>query len=175
MVMLRLSADLENRPVLSLRVGGEVGTATNPILNPNNLKIVGWHAQERTSNEYRILPADYIREILPRGFVVDDHESLTRLEDLVRMKDVITMEFELKGKSVKTDAGRKLGRVTDYVTDDTSMIVQRFHVTPHGLKSFTKSDLIIGRNQIVEINNKQVIVKDATIKAGNAMRLPAAA
>ncbi len=164
--MLRLSGDLENRDVLSLRVGQEIGCATMPIINPNNLKIEGWHAEERGTKEYRVLPSTHIREILPKGFVVDDHESLTHPEDLVRMQDILQLQFELKGKSVKTDAGRKLGKVTDYVLDDQSMIIQKLHITPPGLKSLTKSDLIIGRNQIVEINNKEIIVKDVTVRSG---------
>lgn len=143
-----------------------MGCTTLPIINPNNLKIEGWHAEERGSRDYRILPSTHVREILPKGLVVDDHESLTLPEDLVRMQDIIQLQFELKGKSVKTDAGRKLGKITDYVTDDQSMLVQKIHITPNGLKSLTKNDLIIGRNQIVEINNKEIIVKEATIKSG---------
>jgi len=172
--MLRLSDVLENRDIMSLRVGATIGYAVSPILNPNNLKIEGWHVTSRDSSDELILPTSYVRELIPKGFVVDDYDALTPVEDLVRMKDVLSYNFQLKGKKVKSDSKRRLGRVTDYVVDDNSMTVMKLHVSPSGITSIAKQDLIIGRNQIIEINDKHIIVKESTIKAGAPMPAVAA-
>ena len=173
--MLRFSDVYHNRDVLSLRVGTSVGHAYMPILNPNNLKIEGWYATEKGGREEMILPVAEIRDVLKNGLVVDDHEALTHVEDLIRLKDIIDLRFELIGKSVKTDEKRRLGKISDYAVDDQTMMVQKLYVSRGAVKSLTKQDLIIDRNQIVEINNKQVIVRDTTIRSTSGMTAPAAA
>lgn len=173
--MLRFSDVYHNRDVLSLRVGAVIGHAYSPILNPNNLKIEGWYATEKGSRDERILPVAEIRDVLKTGLVVNDHDALTQTDDLIRLKDLISLRFELIGKSVKTDQKRRLGKITDYAVDDQNLIVQKLYVSPGAVRGLTKQDLIIDRSQIVEINDKQIIVRDTTVQATVGATAPATA
>lgn len=160
-IMLRLSQALINRPVLSLRLGNQVATATAPIINPNNLKIEGFYCLDRyEKNKNLILLYSDIREVIPKGFVVNDHEVLSEPGELLRLQEIMKIKFELNGKQVVTVSGTKLGKVSDYATEESSFYVQKLYVTQSLVRNFTGGSLIVDRNQIVEITNRRIIIHD---------------
>ncbi len=164
--MLRLSNSFYDRSIMSLRTGGKIGIADTPIVNPNNLKIVGWHARDVSQKGSFVLPFSEVRDFITKGLVVDDHDAITSPDDLVRMKPVIEANFEITGKSVVTESKKKLGKVVDFAVDE-SFYVQKLYVNPPLLKGLSGNQLLIGRNEIVEINDKYITVSDATVKVGN--------
>lgn len=165
--MLQLSNAILNRPVLSLRTGSSVATAVKPIFNPNNLKIEGFYCTDRFHKDQPILLYQDIREIIPQGFVVNDHDVLTEPHELVRLQDVLKLNFELIGKSVETVSKDKVGKVSDYAVETETMYVQKIYVAQSLIKSFTGGSLSIDRTQIVEITPRRIIIQDleATTKA----------
>jgi sporulation protein YlmC with PRC-barrel domain len=173
--MLRLSNNYTDRSILSLRTGGVIGVATTPIINPNNLKIEGWYAQNHFEKGVFILPAREIRDFIAKGLVVDDHDSLTHPDDMVRLKDTIDIQFELIGKTVMTESKKKLGKVADYAVDESSYYIQKMYVNPTILKGLTSDQLLIDRNQIIEITNKKIIVQDPTVRERNTVPVRAQA
>ncbi len=175
--MLELSAKLLNRAVLSLRTGGQVATALEPIINPNNLKIEGFYCDDRFEKRKLILLTQDIRERNERGFVVNDHEVLVEPEDLVRLKKVLEIQFTLVGKPVVTASKQRLGKVSDYAVDDEALYVQKLYVTQGLVKSLAGGSLSVDRNQIIEITDKKIIVQDLLkpIKDGVTANAPAPA
>lgn len=164
--MLRLSNNYLKRPILSLRNGGVIGDALTPLINPNNLKIEGWYSSNSYEKGSFILPVSEVRESINKGLVVDDHEALTHPDDMIRLKDVINLEFELIGKTVVTESKHKIGKISDYAVDDSSYYIQKLYVDPPIVKSLTSEQKIIDRNQIIEITDKKIIVQDLDIKLG---------
>ena len=162
--MLRLSNNYINRSILSLRNGGVIGNAITPVINPNNLKIEGWYSENAYEKGTYVLPTSEVRESINKGLVVDDHEALTHPDDMIRLKDVISLEFELIGKTVVTESKHKLGKISDYAVEDSSYYIQKLYVDPPIVKSLTSEQKIIDRNQIVEITDKKIIVRDLDIK-----------
>lgn len=158
--MLQLSDALLGRSVLSLRTGSPVAEITEPIINPNNLKIEGFYCQDSQEKKVLILLPQDIRDIIPQGVVVNDHDVLAEAADLVRLRTVIALHFELIGKPVFTSSGEKLGKVEDYATDLSSFVIQRLYVSQSILKSFTNGNFGIDRNHIVDITSKKIIVND---------------
>lgn len=173
--MLQLSTTYYNRKILSLRTGGPIGHALSPIINPNNLKIEGWYATEIGERNPKVLPASEVRDIIHKGIVVDDHTSITDVHDMVRIKDLIDLAFEAIGKNARTESGRKLGRVQDYAVEDKTLFIKKLYVHQSLLKSLKTQQLAIDRDQIIEINDKEIIVKEATEEARVAQRAAAAA
>ena len=160
--MLLLSAKLIGQPVLSLRTGGEVAIAHMPIINPDNLKVLGFFCYDKFSGDELILLAQDIREHISRGFVVNDHEVLTDPEDLIRIHNVLNKRFDPIGKTVVTNHKRTLGKVSDYAVDNQSLAILKLYVAPRLLKSLMGSSLSIDRSQVVEVTDKHIIVKEAT-------------
>lgn len=162
--MLQLSNTLLNRPVLSLRTGTAVATAVEPIINPNNLKIEGFYCNDRYEKGQLILLSQDIRDIIPQGIVINDHDVLSEPAELVRLKDVLTLNFTLIGKPVETISKHKVGKVSDYATDSSSMYIQKIYVSQSVFKSLANGSLSIDRTQINEITNRRIIVNDLEAK-----------
>ena len=77
--------------------------AAEPIINPNNLKIEGFYCVDRFDKKVSlILLYQDIREVIPQGIVVNDHEVLSQKDDIIRLKDLIDLHFNLIGKPVVT-------------------------------------------------------------------------
>lgn len=160
-IMLQLSASLLNQPVMSLRTGGQVATTLAPIINPNNLKIEGFYCQDRFDKKQQlILLYQDIRDFIKQGFVVNDHESLTPPDELIRLKDIMELEFDLIGKQVVTTAKERLGKVNDYATETQTMYIQKLYVSQTLLKSLSTGSLSVDRSNIVEITNKKIVINE---------------
>jgi hypothetical protein len=161
--MLMLSKSLAGRPVMSLRSGSQIALAVAPIINPHNLKILGWWCKGHDGKAL-VLLADRVRDIMPSGLAVNDEEDLSTPEDLVRHKEVLDIHFELMDKPVKTKR-QKLGRVSDFSYND-GMFVQKLYVARPLHKVFTAEDtLIIDRTQILEVTDHHILVRDTELRS----------
>jgi sporulation protein YlmC with PRC-barrel domain len=158
--MLQLSTPLLNKSVLSLRTGSVIASIIGPIINPDNLKIEGFYCQDRFDKQQLVLLYQDIRDILPQGYVVNDHDVLTEPEELVRLKKVMDLDFELIGKQVVTVGKEKVGKVSDYATETTTMYVQKIYVAQSIIKSLTGGSLSIDRTQINEITPRRIIINE---------------
>lgn len=172
--MLKLSNAILNVPVLSLRTGDRIAVAVAPVINPKNLKIEGFYCEDDFDKKQLVLLWQDVRETLPSGFVIDDHERLAEPDELVRLKEVLDMRFELLGKPVETAAKEKVGKVSDYAVETASMYIQKIYVTQSLLKSLTGSSLSIDRSQVVEVTKKCVVIHNRMQTAPAAATMPAA-
>lgn len=158
--MLQLSASILNKSILSLRTGMPIATITAPIFNPNNLKIEGFYCQDRFDKKELVLLYQDIREMLPQGYVVNDHDVLVEPGELIRLKEVLEIGFELIGKHVETISKVKVGKVSDYAVETETMFVQKIYVSQSILKSLTGGSLSIDRSQINEITPRRIIINE---------------
>jgi sporulation protein YlmC with PRC-barrel domain len=158
--MMRLSETLLNRPVMSLRTGQPVATAIEPIINPNNFKIEGFYCIDRFTKDELVLLYQDIRDVLPQGFVIDDHEVLVPPDELVRLEKVMKIGFTLIGKPVVTVSKQHVGKVSDYATEIETMYIQKIYVTQGTLKRLVGGNLGIERNQINEVTSHKIIIND---------------
>jgi sporulation protein YlmC with PRC-barrel domain len=101
-----------------------------------------------------------IRDIIPQGFVIDDHDVLVEPSELVRLKDVLAIDFKLIGKPVVTVSKQRVGKVSDFATEIETFYIQKIYVSQNMLKSFTGGNLGIDRNQINEITDKKIIINE---------------
>ena len=159
--MLQLSSRLFNCPILSLRTGAVIAMATEPIINPNNLKIEGFYCVDRFDKKMPlILLYQDIREVIPQGIVVNDHEVLANQDDIIRLQDLINLHFGLIGKPVVTGSKTRIGKVNDFAVELESMFIQKLYVSQALRKSLTISALSVDRSQIIEITDRKIIIND---------------
>jgi sporulation protein YlmC with PRC-barrel domain len=171
--MLQLSNSLLNQPVLSLRTGTPVATVIAAIINPDNLKVEGFYCQDNREKKQLILLCQDIRELLDKGFVIDDHDVLSEEDELIRLKKVLDINYQLIGKHVITVNKEKVGKVADYAVEVNTMVIQKIYVAQSIMKSLTGGSLSIDRTQINEITPKRVIINELTKKAPAAAPLAA--
>lgn len=161
--MLMLSNNIINQPVISLRTAGQIAIAQEPIINPHNLKILGWWCSG-PGNRRMVLLSEDVRQTLPNGLAVNDDSELSSPEDLVRHSEILDIRFQLIDKPVKTKR-QKLGKVSDYSYNE-GLFIQKLYVARPLHKVFTSDDtLIIDRTQILEVTDHFILVRDTDIKA----------
>ncbi len=158
--MMKLSNTLIGKPVFSLRTGRPVATVTAPLINPNNLKIEGFFCIDSVDRNELILLYQDIREVLPQGFVIDDHAVLAEPGELIRLKKLIDLRFDVIGKRVVTVSHKRVGKVTDYATEIETMYIQKLYVGQGLIKGLTGGNLGVDRSQINEITNTKIIILD---------------
>lgn len=158
--MLQLSETLLGREVLSLRTGSSIARITSVIINPDNLKIEGFYCSSDTAGSANVLLYQDIRDILPQGFVVNDSDALSEPSELIRLQKILELQFQLIGKPVETLSHEKVGKVTDFAVETTTMYIQKIYVSQSLFKSLTGGSLSIDRNQVQEITPKRVIISD---------------
>jgi sporulation protein YlmC with PRC-barrel domain len=163
--MLKLSQSFIGTDILSLRTGGVIAKTTKPIINPNNLQIEGWYVVDRFSGATLVLLSGELRDILSQGLVVNDHEVLSDVEDLIRLQDILKLNFELLGKPVTTEKGKRIGKVSDYAVETGSLIIKKLYVARSIIKNFAGGTLSVDRTQIIEITNRRVVIEDPTEEA----------
>ena len=171
--MLLLSKSLYNRPVMSLRVGRPIAVAVEPIINPHNLKILGWWCKTPGATKQQVLLSEDVREVMPDGLAINDVDALSHTDDLVRHNVILGLHFQLIDKKVKTKRS-KLGKVSDFAYDNQAMLIQKLYVARPLTKLLASEDtLIIDRNQIIEVTDRYILVRDADVKVTEEELAPA--
>lgn len=160
---------------MSLRTGSKVGAVADAIIDPNNLKIEGWHAIGHRDQKHGILLSQDVRDILPQGFAVNDQDAISDPSDLIRLQKTIQLKFELVGKPVVTTSRKRLGKVSDYAFEKTGFFIQKIYVNQSILKNFSGGALVIDRTQIIEITHKQITVQDAVVTENSGQIAPSPA
>lgn len=165
--MLLNSNRLLGCPVLSLHLGGPIGVVSEIIINPNDLKIMALRVDgPQTGNrEYGdLLDISSVREFSNLGLIIDSIDDLVSDGDVIKLDDIIKLNFDVIGLTVKTKRGTKLGKVIDYTFNPESMLLAQFIVKRPLMKAFLDPELVIGRSEIKEINDYELIVKDEESK-----------
>jgi uncharacterized protein YrrD len=171
--MLQLSTNILDKSVLSLRAGTPIATVIAPIINPNNFKLEGFYCEDRFNKARLVLLWQDVRDVTKQGYIVNDHDVLTDPKELVRLKEVLNLKYDIMNQPVVTTSKEKVGKVSDYAVETSSMYIQKIYVSQSILKSFTGGSLSIDRSQIYEVTQKKIIINELTKKS--PLQAPAAA
>lgn len=174
--MLINNSRLVGCPILSLHVGGQIASVIETIVDPNTLKIVACRVDGPLVGREvgEILPVASIREFSRLGMIVDSADDFVEADDVVRIRDLLRLNFSLLGLKAETKKGNKLGKVSDFTVDPEGWQIQQLIVQRPMIQSLLDPELMIARSQIAEINDYKVIVKDSKAKAKARAKAPAA-
>lgn len=156
-------------PIMSLQTGAQIAQTGEFVVDPRQLKVVAFYCEgPRLDINPAILNVSDIREIGSLGIIVDSADVLMSPEDLVRLKEVLEYRFNLENKPVITESGQKLGTVMNYTLDSTTLFIVKLHVRPGIWQAWKTTELLIDRQQILQVTDDEVVVKDATTKEKRA-------
>lgn len=171
--MLLLSTKLQDIPIISVRGGARIGSITEPIINPHNLHIDGFWCETIHSKKPLVLLDMDIREFSPRGVVIDDHLGLSEPHELVRLENILTINYRLEGKSVLA-SGEKQGKIAEFAIDDKSLFIQKLYVVPPVWKgNIGGTRRIFDRASVIEVTDTHISVSGPEEKVGSALKLSA--
>lgn len=165
--MLVIGSSMIRNSVLSLHVGGAVGQTTSAVIDPENLNVLAYTVDGPTIKNDpevgNILDVKDIREISREGLIINSTDVLVNQEDVIRIDEVMKLNFDLVGLKVVTKKGKKIGKVVDYTLDSNSFMVYQLIVQrPVGFAAFNDPQLTINRSQIVEIDDYKITIKHDT-------------
>lgn len=145
-----------------MHVGGPVASIKRTVIDPNNLKIIAFELNGAVigRDTGNILDVTDIREVANIGMIIDSTDDLVEREDVIKIDNVMKLNFSLVGLKVKTKKGSKLGKVMDFVLDTETFTIHQLIVHRPATKALLNPELTIPRSEIVEINDYEVIVKD---------------
>jgi uncharacterized protein YrrD len=164
--MLIVGTRLLNTPVMSLQTGGRLANTQKPVIDPSNLKIVAFEVEGQLLSERpALLRVDDIREMGRVGMIVNSNDEFIGVHDVIKIEKLYDLGFPLIGMSVIDDQKHKLGKVDDYTVDTDSFVIQQLTVQRGFFKGLTDTGLLISRNQILEINDDEIVVRSSSIKS----------
>ncbi|HEY5268321.1 MAG TPA: hypothetical protein VII94_04265 [Candidatus Saccharimonadales bacterium] len=158
--MLMLNSMLENTPIISLRNGQLLGETSDIIINPANLKIEVLRCNIINSKQELFLLNQDIRDLSDNKVLINDYEVLSEASELIRLKGLIDLDFKIVGKSVITKNKQKLGKVREFSVESIGFYIQKLYVNPPLYKNIYGNQLVVDRNQILEVTDSKIIVKD---------------
>lgn len=160
--MLINASHLLKYPILSLHVGGKVAEVTEIVVNPNDLRIIACRVEgPLVGKEFGdILPIESVREFSRLGMIIDSTDELVESNEIVRIKEILDLNFSLFGLKVITKAGTKIGKVSDFTLDPSFWDVNQIVVERPFFKSLIDPELIISRQHIVEVDDFRVVIDD---------------
>lgn len=163
--MLISGSQLINTPVMGLQTGKELAKTSVAVINPHNLTIIAYRINgQHLDHDPSYLRTVDIREIGSLGMIVDSSDEFLEPDDIISDKKIYDLEFDLEGKHVVDDHKNKVGKVTEYIVDLDSFVVQQLIVRRPLLKSFGEDELIIHRNQIIEVTDNLIVIKSGKVK-----------
>lgn len=159
--MLVAGSRLENVPILSVQAGGVVAETGKAIIDPENLKIIGFFVKGGVvGREEKVLSVSSIREYSRAGMVVDSADEFMGREEIVKIAKVLELNFSLVGLKVETKKGSQLGKIADFTVASEDFLVQQIIVRRPALKALIDPELTISRKEIVEVTDDKIVVKD---------------
>lgn len=149
-------------PVLSLHVGRPIATTVESIIDPNDLKIIAFKLTGGVvgGDVGDILRSSSVREFSDIGMIVDSEDVFVSRTDIIKIDEIMSLEFKLIGLKVVTKKGSKLGKVKGYTVDSKTFEIIQIIVQRPAMKAFIDPELVVSRNEIIEVDDYTVTVKD---------------
>ena len=145
---------------MSLQTGRRLATIGEPIIDPRDLGIVAFYVHgPMVDYNPAVLFVEDIREIGQLGAIVDSADNIMSPDGLVRLQEIIGFGFRIFGLKVIDDHKHKLGSVESFNFNSGNFMIEQILVKPGFGARFSVMNLTISRQQVIEVNNQQIIVK----------------
>ena len=163
--MLMVGSRFIGMPVLSLHIGGQTAAVKRVIVDPEDLSIMAFELEGPIIRDPEIgsfLMAEDIRETSNQGLVVDSADRFVNPEDVIRLNEVLELNFNLEGLKVVAKEGKnikKLGKIIDYTVDSSTLSIFQIIAQRPFMESFVDPQLTINRSQITEVDDFKITIK----------------
>lgn len=148
-------------PVMSLQTGGQLAIAKAPVIDPRTLTILAYELEgPMLDARPAFLLVSDIRELSNLGLIIDSSDEFVGQNDVIKLEEVYNFKFELIGKKVIDENSHKLGQVDGYSIEPGSFFIKQLNVRRPLLKSFTDTELLIDRAQIINVSDEAITIKN---------------
>ena len=157
--MLIEGSKLLKYPILSLHTASRIAEVKGLVIDPNFLKVVAFEISAASSRQRLFLEASSVREFSKMGMIVDSDEEFVEKDDVIKLKETIDLGFSLDNMKVISKKKAMLGRIEDFIINTEDFQIMQLIVKRPIYKALIDPELVIGRSDIHEINDSEIIVK----------------
>ena len=157
--MLIEGSKLLKYPILSLHTASRIAEVKGLVVDPNFLKVVAFEISAVSSKQSLFLEASSVREFSKMGMIVDSDEEFVEKDDVIKLKETIDLGFSLDNMKVISKKKAMLGRIEDFIINTEDFQIMQLIVKRPIYKALIDPELVIGRSDIHEINDSEIIVK----------------
>lgn len=157
--MLIEGSKLLKYPILSLHTASRIAEVKSLVIDPNFLKVVAFEISAVSSRQSLFLEASSVREFSKMGMIVDSDEEFVEKDDVIKLKETIDLGFSLDNMKVVSKKKAMLGRIEDFIVNTEDFQIMQLIVKRPIYKALIDPELVIGRSDIHEINDSEIIVK----------------
>ena len=158
--MLIEGSKLLKYPILSLHTASRIAEVKGLVIDPTNfLKVVAFEISAVSSKQRLFLEASSVREFSKMGMIVDSDEEFVEKDDVIKLKETIDLGFSLNNMKVVSKKKAMLGRIEDFIINTEDFQIMQLIVKRPIYKALIDPELVIGRSDIHEINDSEIIIK----------------
>lgn len=156
--MIIAGSRLLDAPVMGLQTGGELARTVRAVVDPATLQILAYEVSGPLTHGTKLLRVADVREFSDIGIIVDSIDEFVAVEDVIKLHEIYALGFEPLGMAVTDEKRSKLGKVNGYTLETKTFTIQQLSVKRPLLRSLGDTELLVHRTQIIEINDKAIVV-----------------
>jgi len=156
-------------PVAAFDTQSKAGIVSDILIDPDNGNLLGFLINEGILVAKKVLAISDVKEWDPNGLVTESIENLVGINDVVRIKELIDKKVHLLGMRAKTESGKSLGEVENYLVDSTCQCVTKYY-----LKDILGKKRILTADKVIKINKIIVFSDEISEPPKGAVGAPAA-
>lgn len=165
--MLALVSQLVGRSVITFDDAQPLGVLRDPIIDPDNGKLVGYFLGYGPMHlKQGILAADDIAGYDPTRVVVHRSDVIRDLKEEPKIREILQRKLPVLAANVITESGQHLGRANDLLLDTELSMIIKYYV--HSILS----DRIISAEHVIAIEKRGIIVDDIATSSAAAAAEP---
>jgi len=143
-------------PVAAMDTESKVGVISKIIIDPKNGNLMGFLLKKENilSSSLALANSD-ISEWDPNGLLTPTIDNLVKPEEIIRLNEILQNNFDLFGLKAKTQSGKKLGQVDNFLIDSETSYVMKYY-----LKDLILGDRVFSSDKVVKIDKVIVFTDD---------------
>lgn len=162
--MLKMFSEIIGTNIYLFQEHALAGQVNEILVSPQDGSILGLFLFDPVVKRERIIPTSEIISFSAKGILVKGYDSLTDVEDLIKVKEVLDQKNKIIKSPVYTKSGKRVGKVSEATINIKNFSLDRLYVTPVFRIKYLAKDLIIPSSKIEAILPKKIIIADGFIK-----------
>lgn len=151
-------------PVAAMDVRAKVGVVSEVLIAPENGKLLGFLVKvPGFFAPQKALTVSDIKNWDPKGLVTDSFENIVDPDEIVRIKEVLDKKIILIGLKAKTQSGKNLGVVDNFLVDTETETVIKYY-----LKDLLGKSRIFTADKVIAIDKEILFSDDVNVPPTSA-------
>jgi uncharacterized protein YrrD len=123
--IIRLSAELRDKPIVSMTDGKIMAKVKDVLINPTTRTVSAVLFEEGNilNRQMRVIPADAVRVWGVDVIIVASAEVVIPKEQLAGHEQSLSVSAQLKGRTIVSQDGTRIGELNDVVIDNNGVVV----------------------------------------------------